>query len=390
MIEFLVVGGGIGGAVAAHLLARQSRQVVVLEREVSRRHVIRPEVLWPATVRTIEPMLARVAVDDWQVPIQGLRAFAGSRPLFHVDEQTLRQAAVEPHSTDPNATRAGLLSDPAFEIRRGIEIVELLRQGDRASGARVRDVSTGAVSELAARWIVGDDGAHSVVRQGCGIMLTMTQLPIELACFEFGWPARLPAAVPHVVLNPNGSATGVVAMGAIPLPRGRGIGLVAMRFPQSQNCGAIHEALKALDVADSPLAGLLEGRRFPEDFAHFRPQFGHAARYGIPGAVLLGDAAHPVTPAGGQGANMAIADAVALADCLSDGDDDLIARYERRRRRANDESISISRSTARAFRLPSWLFDRLAPPIATWFGRRPNRAARVLRRFSSAFRDSTG
>lgn len=390
MIEFLIIGGGIGGAVAAHLLARQGRQVVVLEREVSRRHVIRPEILWPATVRTLEPMLDHVAADDWQVPIQGLRAFVGSRPLFHVDEQTLHQAAVEPHSTDPNATRAGLLSDPAFEIRRGVEIVELLRQADRADGARVRDIATGAVSELAARWVVGDDGAHSVVRQGCGIVLAMRQLPLELACFEFDWPARLPDAVPHVVLNPNGSSTGVVAMGGIPLPRGRGIGLVVMRFPQSQKLVAIQETLAALDVADSPLTGLLEGRRFPDDFAHFRPQFGHAARYGMPGAVLLGDAAHPVTPAGGQGANMAIADAVALAECVNEGDDDLIARYERRRRRANDESVSISRSAARAFRLPSWLFDRLAPPIATWFGRRPNRAARLLRRFSTAFRDTTG
>lgn len=390
MIEFLVVGGGIGGAVAAHLLARQGRQVVVLEREVSRRHVIRPEVLWPATVCTLEPMLARLAADEWQLPIRGLRAFDGSRPLFHVDEQTIRLAAVEPRSTDPNVTRAELLSDPDFEIRRGVEIMELLRQHDRATGARVRDLATGAVSELAARWVIGDDGVHSVVRQGCGIELPMRQLPVEIACFEFDWPMRLPAATPHVVLNPNGSSTGLVAMGGIPLPRGRGIGLVAMRFPQSQNVALMQEALKVLDVTDSRLAGLLDGRRFPDEFAHFKPQFGHATSYGMPGAVLLGDAAHPVTPAGGQGANMAIADAVALVDCLGEGDDNLISRYERRRRRANDESISISRSVARAFHLPSWLFNRLIPPLARWFGRRPSRAVRVLRRFSTAFRDATG
>jgi len=41
---------------------------------------------------------------------------------------------------------------------------------------------------------------------------------------------------------------------------------------------------------------------------------GHAPRYGAAGAVVMGDAAHPVSPAGGQGANMSIADARALAE----------------------------------------------------------------------------
>ena len=87
---------------------------------------------------------------------------------------------------------------------------------------------------------------------------------------------------------------------------------------------------------------------------------------------------------------MAIADAVALADCIRDGDDDLIARYERRRRRANERSISISRSVARVFYLPAWLLDRVAPPLVKWLGRRPDRAARALRWFSTAFLDSDG
>jgi 2-polyprenyl-6-methoxyphenol hydroxylase-like FAD-dependent oxidoreductase len=85
---------------------------------------------------------------------------------------------------------------------------------------------------------------------------------------------------------------------------------------------------------------------------------------------------------------MAIADAVALADCIRDGEEDLIERFEQRRRTANERSVSISRSVARAFWLPAWLVDRVAPPLIKWFGNRPGGAARVLRRFSTSFLDA--
>jgi 2-polyprenyl-6-methoxyphenol hydroxylase-like FAD-dependent oxidoreductase len=386
--EFLIVGGGIGGAVLAHLLARQGRQIIVLERETSPRHVVRPEALWPATIRTLEPMLASLTASDWRLPIKGLRIFAGGQTLIAVDENAIREAGVEPNSTDPNATRAGLLADPAFEIKRGVEMVELVREGDRVCGARVRDVATGVISEIAAHWVIGDDGGQSLVREQCGISLKAKSLPIELACTEFDWPTETPA-VPHVVLDLKSSSTGILAMGGIPLPRGRGISVVAMRWPRSQDRAAIRERLGTLNLARTPLERVLRERRFPDDFAFFRLQFGHAPQYGVPGAVLLGDAAHPVTPAGGQGANMAIADAVALAECIRDGDDhDLIMRYERRRRRANEKSVSISRSVTRVLHVPAWLMDRLILPIGKWLGRRPGGPARVLRRFSTAFLDS--
>jgi 2-polyprenyl-6-methoxyphenol hydroxylase-like FAD-dependent oxidoreductase len=389
MIEFLIVGGGIGGAVLARLLARQGRQIMVLERESSPRHVVRPEVLWPASIRTLEPMLASLNASDWHIPLKGLRIFAAGRPLIEVGETAIRESGVEPHSTDPNVTRAGLLADPAFEIRRGVEMTELVRQGDRVTGARVRAIATRATSEIATRWVIGDDGGHSLVREQCGIPLQCRQLSLELACTEIVWPREI-TAMPHVMLDVHSSSSGILAMGAIPLPQSRGIGLVAVRRCKSLQLDKIQDLMKGVDIAGTPFQCLLNERNFPADFAVFRPQFGHAPRYGVPGAVLLGDAAHPVTPAGGQGANMAIADAVALADCIREGhDEDLIARYERRRRRANERSVSISRSVTRVLRLPAWLMDRLVLPVGKWLGRRPAGPARVLRTFSTAFLDST-
>jgi 2-polyprenyl-6-methoxyphenol hydroxylase-like FAD-dependent oxidoreductase len=105
----------------------------------------------------------------------------------------------------------------------------------------------------------------------------------------------------------------------------------------------------------TPLAKQLEiPPRFPVDFKHVRRPFGHAQTYVADGTAILGDAAHPMSPAGGQGANAAIWDALALADvaheALSSGDvsRQKLARYESLRRQHNAASVRISRIAAGA------------------------------------------
>jgi 2-octaprenylphenol hydroxylase len=53
------------------------------------------------------------------------------------------------------------------------------------------------------------------------------------------------------------------------------------------------------------------GRRFLFPLTH-----GHAAEYVKPGLALIGDSAHNIHPLAGQGANLGIADAFALADVI--------------------------------------------------------------------------
>jgi len=75
------------------------------------------------------------------------------------------------------------------------------------------------------------------------------------------------------------------------------------------NPDTLRETLDEFCRQDPHVAELLEGRSFPDELSHIQISYGHAARYGGPGAILIGDAVHPVSPAGGQGANMSVADA---------------------------------------------------------------------------------
>jgi len=88
----------------------------------------------------------------------------------------------------------------------------------------------------------------------------------------------------------------------------------------------------------------------------------HARRYCAPRAVLVGDAAHTVHPLAGQGMNLGLLDAAALARVIEDallagedpGDVKVLRRYERERKGANLEMLVALDALHRLFALPAW------------------------------------
>ena len=55
--DILIVGGGIGGAVLANLLARGGKRVAVLEKNLVPPPIARPEILWPHTVQFLRTLI---------------------------------------------------------------------------------------------------------------------------------------------------------------------------------------------------------------------------------------------------------------------------------------------------------------------------------------------
>ena len=385
--DFIIVGGGISGAVLANLLGRQGRRAVVLEREAGPVNRVRPEVLWPATADVLRSLLPKEWEADWGLPLRGIRAFERGRMLLDLDAEVFRQAGIQPLSTDPDRSRELLLRQAQAEVRRGVEVLSLLKEGARVVGVRCRNVADDREEDLRARWTVGDDGGRSLVRQQCGIELPARPFALKIFTFAFRWPNSLPAATVHVWLNPRQRKTGIVALGCIPLPRDEGVGLIPVRPWALDDHQRFDESLRALAGSEPAIAMVLADRQSAEKLNLVYPHWGHAEKYGVPGAVLLGDAAHPVTPAGGQGANMAVADAVALAELASESGDGLLERYEKRRRPANERSVSISRRATRALSLPAWTVDWLLPGAVRWVNRSPHRFVRFARHFATAFED---
>lgn len=369
--DVAIVGAGIGGSVLALDLARRGWNVAIVERETSAPRHIRPEILWGATPAALDRLGIGAAIRrDASVRLDGIDF--GGRLVF--SERDLHAARVEAFSTDPSATRQ-LVVDAALatgrvEIRRGIEIDALRRVEGAVVGISGK---RGAERfDLEARLVVGDDGAHSVVRSQLGIGIEFGMFPFDFVTAPIRWPSSMPPTKGRVFLDTRSMHAGIPAVAFVPWPKGAGVLMIPLPHERAESLWSAgpEDFWRDLERTTPLAASLREELVFPRDFARVRRPFGHASRYVADGAAILGDAAHPMSPAGGQGANAAIFDALALAEVadaalrssssprplrplrpLRSVSREALAGYEERRHPVNEQSVAFSRTGSRVIRL---------------------------------------
>ncbi len=182
------------------------------------------------------------------------------------------------------------------QVERPAELVALAQDG---AGVRARLRRGDAEDEVTARWVVGCDGAHSFVRKAAG--LSFAGAPYEqnfmLADVAIDWaePPRLRALLMR---------SGLMMM--IPFP-GDLYRLVCAGGPTTGDPTLAD--FQALFDEASPYAGRLHD---PAWLARFRLHHRGVAHYRVGRLFVAGDAAHIHSPAGGQGMNTGIQDAINL------------------------------------------------------------------------------
>lgn len=341
MRKILIVGAGVAGTAAALALRRAGFDPVVFEGHPDSAEDIGAFLTLAGNgTRALAELDVAKAVGRVGFPLHTLEFREISRALE--GQRCLRRADL-----------CRVLQTEA--ARRGIPVhhgKKLLSISEDADGVTARFADSGiARGDL----LIGADGLNSTVRK---LLNPGGPEPRYAGQQVFYGYARLrtPPCEPGRIVMVRGASTNV----GYTVSPGREVWWFARvrgePLPWSERLGPAWRArlLALLRQEETPCAAIVEASRGPLLGTNAR-DLADVPVWHTDRTVLLGDAAHAASPATGQGASMALEDAIVLAKALRDTDSPF-ATYERVRR------PRVSYNTEASARLTDGRAPQDAPP----------------------------
>ncbi|MEU8111468.1 FAD-dependent oxidoreductase [Micromonospora sp. NPDC048947] len=335
--EVLVVGAGPTGLAIALTLARRGVEVTVLDRLTAPPTTSRAAVVHAYTLEVLDridaaaPLIAQ-AVRTPRFTVRDRDRVLLSVPFHELPSRFPYALLVSQAVTEAVLTEK--LAERGVQVRRPCQLTGLSRAGD----GMLAQVDGEA---LRARFVVGADGLHSTVRQLAGIGFTGSSDEESFVLADVRVRSVLPRDEAALFLARPGPLVWA------PLPGGV-VRLVAAvdSAPAEPDAAYLQALLDERGPARRPdqVTEVLWGSRFR---VHHRI----ADTFRAGPVLLAGDAGHVHSPAGGQGMNLGICDAVALgtavADVLDGGPETLLDDYTARQRPMAEDVLSFAAGLTR-------------------------------------------
>lgn len=308
-----IAGGGPAGMILGLLLARAGVEVTVFEKHIDFLRDFRGDTVHPSTLRLLDELglYSRFT----QLPINTMEKIqftVGGRQLTMADFTGLdvphRYLAFVPQGDFLDMLADAAKQEPTFTLRMQTEVTGLLRAGDAVTGVRYRGPD--GPGELLADLTVGCDGRTSLVRRAAGLVPREFNVPFDVAWF------RLEAKdAAQYVLAPR--TTKDVTLILLPRVGYFQVGCFIPKGGEKQ----LHD--RGLDTFRAQLAEAVpeadpHSLTSWDDVKVLDVKVNRLHRWHKEGLLCIGDAAHAMSPAGGVGINLAIADAVATARILAE------------------------------------------------------------------------
>jgi 2-polyprenyl-6-methoxyphenol hydroxylase-like FAD-dependent oxidoreductase len=313
-VSACIVGAGPAGLMLGLLLAKRGAKVLVLEGHENFDREFRGEVLQPSTAHLLDELglLEYVKAQPHSLLTAGKVRMNGRE----LGEFAFKRISPEypyaiwmpqPIFLDALARKAKPF--PSFDLWMGAKVTKLIEENGRIVG--VTGLRHGKEPfEVRADVVVGADGRHSVVARLGGFTPEYEHHDFDVIWFTIEQP-------------PGWSSTFYVSLGQVR-------GLMLPKYPHHIQAGillptgewkrwrqegvaAVAERVRRFDPIFKAFAGGLH------DFTPFFPLEGvirFVKDWARDGALLIGDAAHTMSPAGAIGVNVAMATAAVAAQVI--------------------------------------------------------------------------
>jgi 2-polyprenyl-6-methoxyphenol hydroxylase-like FAD-dependent oxidoreductase len=310
-----IIGGGPAGIMLGFLLARAGVKVTVLEKHTDFFRDFRGDTIHPSTLQLLYELgLLEKFLKVPHSQVAALSAIIGGKrfpiaDFSHVPTHC-KFIALMPQWDFLNflATEAAQL--PNFTLRMGWEATGLIQQDGVTTGVRA-NTHDGPI-EIPATLTVGCDGRHAISRDAGHLMLQNQGVPVDVLWLK----------VARHTTDPE-NALGYINYGRLIVLINRNdyfqVGYIIAKdtFPQIQQAG-----IPAFQQSLERIVPFLAGRTAEIDswdkVKLLTIQVNRLQEWSSPGLLCIGDAAHAMSPVGGIGINIAIQDAVATANILTE------------------------------------------------------------------------
>jgi 2-polyprenyl-6-methoxyphenol hydroxylase-like FAD-dependent oxidoreductase len=313
-----IVGGGPGGAVLALLLARRGVPVTLLEMHQDFDREFRGDTVHPSTLEILDQIgLADKLHEIPHTKVSGPTLQFADGPFRPFDLARLKTRfpyilmVAQSRFLEFIAQEASKY--PSFQLRMRSQVQHLLVENGVVRG--VRYLASDGVHELRATLTVAADGRFSLLRKLAGIEPVKTAPPMDVLWF------RLPK-LPGEPEIPGGAFGGIGRGRLFVLLERTDYWQTGLVFPKGQYQELRKKGVEALrqSIAETEprFAKNAEALTDWHQCTLLSVESSLCPVWHKPGLLLIGDAAHVMSPVGGVGINYAIQDAVEAANVLTE------------------------------------------------------------------------
>ncbi len=329
-----IVGGGPAGIMLGYLLGRAGVAVTVIEKHNDFFRDFRGDTVHPSTLELMYEL--GLLEDLLKIPHQRLTSIGGVFGEFAFQTADFRHVpahckfvALMPQWDFLDFLAARARSFRSFELRMGHEAIGLIHDGRRVTGVEAR--TPGGTVRIRADLVVGCDGRHATTRTAARAEVIESGVPLDVLWFRVSRATNDPEQL-----------FGNINYGRVLILINRGdyfqSGLLIRKGSFDEiKCEGMDTFRSVIRRIAPYLGDRVEELRDWEQIKLLSVQINRLRRWHYPGLLMIGDAAHAMSPAGGVGINLAIQDAVAAANLLADPlreglvTEALLARVQQRR-----------------------------------------------------------